>query len=150
MSKRPPKKKFTIIDVVRVATKQQEFIDGETIISDGSATDHRKILSVFQKQYIGQRSEAGSHQKRNEAVWQATLKILKENPKATAREAWNMLEGADYLNWTLEILDGVLVTRYEGLDPVQKRRKNPVTLTFKTYRTEYVSGVRKELGIAAE
>ena len=147
MSKRPRKKKFTVIDVVRVATKLQEEKDGEIIISDSSATDHREIVSNFPEQYIGQKSEAGSRQKRNEGVWQATLEILGENPKATPKQAWKMLESVDPLEWVFEIEDDLLFPRYEGRD---RQRKNPAPIKFNTYRTEYVYKARKELGIAVK
>ena len=144
MSKRPRKKKFTVIDVVRVATKQIEQSDGELIISDSSANDHREIVSNFSEQYIGQKSEAGSHPKRNEGVWQATLEILKENPKFLPRQAWKMLESVDALEWAFEIEDDLLFTRYYGRD---RQRKDPPSLTFDAYRIGYVYKAREELGI---
>ena len=148
MSKRPPKKKFTVIDVVRVARKLQEEKDGKRIISDSSATAHLEIVPGFEEQYLGQKSEAGSRIKRNDLIWQATLEILEKNPKATPREVWEILDMVELpFGWALETADEKIFLRYEGLDP---KIKNPASISFSAFRTGYVYKVRTKLGITVE
>ena len=139
--------RFKKKDHDRLAKKAVEHVTGEYVLSTSSAESATHIVHGYQEQDKQDKKHAGSHPKRNEGVWQATLEILGENPNATPKQAWKMLESVDALDWAFEIEDDLLFTCYYGRD---RQRKNPDPLRFNAFRIGYVYEARKKLGITVE